>query len=144
MAPDQRPTCLAVDGFAVHKGHRYATCVMDLGNGDVLWVGKGRPEADFAKFFEESGLEWLRDVKAVAMDMNASFNKLVRRFMPWADIVYDRYHMQAQYGKDVLGVVRLQEARRHKALGRLASRRGSILRFRPRPRPVPIRTGGLC
>ena len=41
MAPDQRPTCLAVDGFAVHKGHRYAACVMDLGNGDVLWVGKG-------------------------------------------------------------------------------------------------------
>ena len=70
-----------------------------------------RSEADFAKFFEESGLEWLRGVKAVAMDMNASFNKLVRRHMPWADIVYDRYHMQAQYGKDVLGVVRLQEAR---------------------------------
>ena len=110
-----RPTYLAVDEFAVHKGHSYATCVMDLESGDVLWVGKGRSEADFAKFFEESGLEWLRGVKAVAMDMNASFNKLVRRHMPWADIVYDRYHMQAQYGKDVLGVVRLQEARRHKA-----------------------------
>ncbi len=27
----------------------------------------------------------------------------------------DRYHMQAQYGKDVLGAVRLEEARRHKA-----------------------------
>ena len=93
MAPDQRPTCLAVDGFAVHKGHRYATCVMDLGNGDVLWVGKGRPEADFAKFFEESGLEWLRGVKAVAMDRNASCNKLVKRHMPRADIVYDRCHM---------------------------------------------------
>ena len=49
-----RPTYLAVDGFAIHKGHHYATCVMDLGNGKVLWVGKGRPEADFAKFFEES------------------------------------------------------------------------------------------
>jgi transposase len=29
-------------------------------------------------------------------------------------IVYDRYHMQAQFGKDVLGVVRLTEARAHK------------------------------
>ena len=93
MAPDQRPTCLAVDGFAVHKGHRYAACVMDLGNGDALWVGKGRPEADFAKFFEESGLERLRGVKAVAMDRNASCNKLVKRHMPRADIVYDRCHM---------------------------------------------------
>ena len=31
--------------------------------------------------------------------------------MPHADIVYDRYHMQAQFGKDVLGVVRLDEAK---------------------------------
>lgn len=29
-------------------------------------------------------------------------------------IVYDRYHMQAQFGKEVLGVVRLEEARKHK------------------------------
>ena len=35
--------------------------------------------------------------------------------MPGAQIVYDRYHMQAQYGKEVLGVVRLEEARKHKA-----------------------------
>lgn len=34
--------------------------------------------------------------------------------MPYAEIVYDRYHMQAQYGKEVLGVVRLDEARKHK------------------------------
>ena len=33
--------------------------------------------------------------------------------MPHADIVYDRYHMQAQFGKDVLGVVRLDEAKAH-------------------------------
>ena len=28
-------------------------------------------------------------------------------------IIYDRYHMQAQFGKDVLGAVRLDEARGH-------------------------------
>ena len=46
------PKYLAVDEFAIHKGHTYATCVMDLENGEVLWVGKGRSKADFAKFFE--------------------------------------------------------------------------------------------
>ena len=35
------------------------------------------------------------------MDMNASYNRLVEENMPHADIVYDRYHMQAQFGKDV-------------------------------------------
>ena len=48
------------------------------------------------------------------MDMNASYHLLVEEKLPGVDIVYDRYHMQAQYGKDVLGVVRLQEARKHK------------------------------
>lgn len=47
--------------------------------------------------------------------MNASYNKLVEQYLPYAKIVYDRYHMQAQFGKEVLGVVRLEEARKHKA-----------------------------
>lgn len=111
---DYRPQYLAIDEFAVHKGHRYATCVMDLTEGDILWVGRGRAKADFARFFEEFDLSYLSEVKAVAMDMNASYNILVEKHLPHAEIVYDRYHMQAQFGKEVLGVVRLQEARAHK------------------------------
>lgn len=65
------------------------------------------------KFFEEMELEYLSEVEAVAMDMNASYNRLVEQKLPHAAIVYDRYHMQAQFGKDVIGSVRLEEARRH-------------------------------
>ena len=109
-----KPTYLAVDEFAIHKGHTYASCVMDLQTGDVLWVGKGRATEDFRKFFLEYDMEYLSNVKAFAMDMNASYNKLVEEYMPNVEIVYDRYHMQAQFGKEVLGVVRLNEARKHK------------------------------
>ena len=52
------------------------------------------------------------------MDMNASYNVLIREHLPHAQIVYDRYHLQAQFGRDVLGAVRLEEAKRHKALVR--------------------------
>jgi transposase len=109
-----KPTYLAVDEFAIHKGQKYATCVMDLDTGEVIWVGKGRATEDFRKFFLEYDMENLSDVKAFAMDMNASYNKLVEEYMPGVDIVYDRYHMQAQFGKEVLGVVRLNEARKHR------------------------------
>ena len=108
-----KPKYLAVDEFAIHKGHSYATCVIDLIEGDIIWVGHGRAMKDFKSFFEETDMDYLSEVKAVAMDMNASYNRLVEENMPFAEIVYDRYHMQAQYGKDVLGTVRLAEARQH-------------------------------
>jgi transposase len=110
-----KPRILAVDEFAIHKGHSYATCVMDLEQGDILWVGKGRAMKDFEKFFEDIPSDSLSAVIAVAMDMNASYNKLVTKHLPEAQIVYDRFHMQSQFGRDVLGVVRLDEARKHKA-----------------------------
>ena len=108
-----KPRILAVDEFAIHKGHSYATCVMDLEQGDILWVGKGRAIKDFEKFFEDMPSDALSAVIAVAMDMNASYNKLVTQHLPNAQIVYDRFHMQSQFGRDVLGVVRLDEARKH-------------------------------
>lgn len=110
-----KPKRLAVDEFAIHKGHSYATCVMDLDTGDVIWAGLGRALKDFQKFFEDVPSDYLSEVIAVAMDMNASYNKLVSEKLPNAQIVYDRFHMQSQFGRDVLGVVRLDEARRHKA-----------------------------
>ena len=68
------PKYLAVDEFAIHKGHTYATCVMDLESGEVLWVGRGRGKEDFRAFFQEVQPSFLADVQAIAMDMNASYN----------------------------------------------------------------------
>lgn len=119
-----KPKHLAVDEFAIHKGHRYATCVMDLDEGDIIWVGKGRTKADFSNFFQEMDMDYLSEVEAVAMDMNASYNAIVGENLPNARIVYDRYHMQAQFGKDVLGAVRLDEARKHNDIAKQLKEEG--------------------
>ena len=121
-----RPYYLAVDEFAIRKGHRYATCVMDLVTGEILWVGKGRTIKDFEKFFETfAWTDYLSEVKAVAMDMNASYNTLVRKYLPCAEIVYDRYHVQTQYSRDVLGQVRLEAARSHNEKSKMLSKQGA-------------------
>lgn len=70
--------------------------------------------ADFEHFFKSIGLSLLSRLKAVAMDMNASFNRLFQKYCPKVPIVYDRYHMQAQFGRDVMGAVRLEEAQKHR------------------------------
>ncbi len=74
-----KPRILAVDEFVIHKGHSYATCVMDLEQGDILWLVKGRAMKNFEKFFEDVPSDSLSAVIAVAMDMNASYNKLVTK-----------------------------------------------------------------
>lgn len=91
--------------------HRKIACLEEIAylNG---WISK----EDVLEVYEvlkknQSGVL----IAAVAMNMNASYNKLVTKHLTKAQIVYDRFHMQSQFGRDVLGVVRLDEARRHKA-----------------------------
>lgn len=109
-----RPKFLGVDEFALKRQHKYATVVLDLETGEVLWVGKGRSIADFSKFFDEIENPLLSEVRAVAMDMNAAFNKVFKEKLPQAAIVYDRYHMESNFGRDVMGAVRLEAAREYK------------------------------
>ena len=109
-----RPKYLAIDEFAIRKIHKYATCVMDLEKGHVIWAGLGRAKADFEHFFKDIPTDYLEQVEAVAMDMNASYNLLVEQYLPQATIVYDRYHMQAQFGREVIGTTRLEAVKVHR------------------------------
>ena len=43
---------IAMDEFAIQKGHRYATVIVDALRKRVLWVGRGRGKADIRPFFE--------------------------------------------------------------------------------------------
>lgn len=75
-----RPKFLAVDEFTIHKGHTYATCVMDLETGEVIWVGKGRAINDFRKFFNDVSAEYLSEAEAVAAVCYAMKEELTRLF----------------------------------------------------------------
>ena len=113
-----RPEYLAVDEFAIHKGQTYATSVMDLDSGEVLWVGRGRSTEDFKKFFQEYDMDLLKEVKAVAMDMNTAFRNLFEKYIPQAEIVLDRFHVQSLYSTRVLNAVRVAEAKQYLRYGR--------------------------
>jgi transposase len=63
---------LAMDEFAIQKGHRYATVVLEPGRKRVLWVGRGRDCACVKRFFELLGPTRCTRVHAVAMDMHTS------------------------------------------------------------------------
>ena len=109
---------LAVDEVAVHKGHTYLTTVLDLETGRIVWVGKGRSEATLACFFEELTPEQRKAIEAVASDMASGFRNAVEKACPQAAQVYDLFHVVAKYSREVVDVVRLEEAKKQDEAGR--------------------------
>lgn len=105
---------LLMDEFALHKGHRYATVVTDADTRRVLWVGKGRSREDIRPFFELLGKKRCKQIQAVGMDMWPAFEAEVRRHCPNAEIVFDQFHVLANYGKEVIDRIRVDEANRTK------------------------------
>jgi transposase len=103
---------IVMDEFAIHKGHRYATVIVDATNKRVLWVGRGNGRKDIRPFFERLGPEGRRRLKAVAMDMNGAYEEEVRYQCPLVEIVFDLFHVVAKYGREVVDRVRVDEANR--------------------------------
>lgn len=110
--PAPQPRRLVMDEFALHKGHRYATVVLDADTRRVLWIGEGRSRAAVRPFFESLGRQGCARIQAVAMDMNTAFDLEVRQHCPGARIVYDLFHVVAKYGREVIGRVRVDAANR--------------------------------
>ena len=101
---------LVMDEFALHKGHRYATVVMDADRMRVLWVGEGNSREAIRPFFELLGPERCQQIEAVAMDMNTAFDLEVQQYCPQAEVVYDLFHVVARFGRDVVDRVRVDQA----------------------------------
>lgn len=110
--PKAQPRRLVMDEFALFKGHRYASVVLDADTRRVLWIGEGRSRAAVRPFFEELGPEGCARIEAVAMDMNTEFDLKVRQHCLRARVVYDLFHVVAKYGREVIDRVRVDEANR--------------------------------
>lgn len=103
---------IVMDEFAIQKGHRYATVIVEPTRKEVLWIGRGRGRQDVRPFFELLGEAGRKRLKAVAMDMNGAYAEEVRAQCPDAKIVYDLFHVVAKYGREVIDRVRVDEANR--------------------------------
>lgn len=105
-------TVIGMDEFAIQKGHRYATVIVEPSRKRVLWVGRGRGRADVRPFFDLLGATGCAQLQAAVMDMNAGYAEEVRARCPQAEIVYDLFHVVAKYGREVIDRVRVDEANR--------------------------------
>jgi transposase len=103
---------VAIDEFAIQRGHRYATVAVDPTTKRVLWVGRGRGREDLRAFFTLLGPSGCANLEAVVMDMSPAYFEEVRAHCPHVTIVYDLFHVAAKYGREVIDRVRVDETNR--------------------------------
>lgn len=84
------------------KSDSFACIMTDIDNRRVLDVARGRTERGAAALIEKA-LTPLQQymVCGVAMDMSAPFEKAVRRGLPCADVVFDKFHVEAHLSEGV-------------------------------------------
>lgn len=125
---------LAMDEFALHKGHRYATVVVDPIRRQVLWVGEGRSRETARTFFQQLPAGVAGQIRAVAIDMTTAYELEIQAHCPNAEIVYDLFHVVAKYGREVIDRVRVDQANqlRHDKPARKVIKSGRWLLLRNR------------
>ena len=80
---------IGIDEFLLHKGHKYATVIMDLKSGHVLYLAHGKKKQTVYDFIDWIGMDWMKHVKAVACDMNSDYKEAFQERCEWIDTVYD-------------------------------------------------------
>ena len=101
-------TCryLGVDEFLLHKGHKYATVIMDLETNHVLYLAHGKKKQVIYNFINWVGMDWMKNVEAVACDMNSDFEEAFREKCNWIKIVFDHFHIMKNFNDKVVSEVR--------------------------------------
>jgi len=106
--PYKKLRILGVDEIALAKGHKYLTIVVNLMNGQVIYVSKGRTQNSLENFFIRLGPHRCRRIKAIAMDIWKPYIAAVRTYLPNAKIVFDKFHILASLSR-VIDKIRRKE-----------------------------------
>jgi len=110
--PEYQAKYLGIDEFKLHDGRRYATHIIDMERGHVLWIGHGKKKQIVYDFIDHVGMDWMEGVEAVACDMNSDFQEAFEERCEWIQPVFDYFHIVKNFNDKVVSEVRREEQRR--------------------------------
>ena len=118
IAPEEQARFLGVDEFKLHNGHKYATVIVNLENGHILWIAHGKKKEVVFSFIEHVGEEWMDGVEAVACDMNSDFQEAFEEKCQHIQVVFDYFHIIKNFNDKVISEIRKDEQKRLASEGR--------------------------
>lgn len=121
IKPGNYAEYLGIDEFKLHDGHRYATHIIDLKTGHILWISHGKKKQVVYDFIEHVGLEWMDHVEAIACDMNSDFQEAFEAKCPHIQPVFDYFHIVKNFNDKVVSEIRKDEQRRLASEGNVAA-----------------------
>lgn len=110
--PDEKPSAIGIDEFKLHDGHKYATIVISMETGHVLYLARGKRKQVVFDFIDFVGEEWMENVEAVCCDMNSDFQDAFEERCIHIQCVFDYFHIKKNFNNKVISEVRKEEQRR--------------------------------
>jgi transposase len=104
---------IGVDEILTNRGHHYSTVVYQIDSGckRLLWVGEKRTIKTLLRFFRILTKEQIAGIDYVCSDMWKAYLKVIKKKLPHALHILDRFHIVANLNK-ALSEVRAKEAKR--------------------------------
>lgn len=116
--PEERPYAIGIDEFKLHNGHKYATIIISMVTGHVLYLAKGKKKQVVYDFIDFVGEEWMDSVEAVCCDMNSDFQEAFEERCTHIQPVFDYFHIKKNLNDKVISEVRIDEYKRLTAEGK--------------------------
>ena len=110
--PEEPARFLGIDEFKLHNGYKYATHIIDLETGRILWISHGKKKQVVYDFIDHVGEAWMDHVEAIACDMNSDFQEAFESRCEHIQPVFDYFHIVKNFNDKVVGAVRKDEQKR--------------------------------
>lgn len=99
---------LLIDEKSIGPHHHYLTVVMNADNGEILHLAEGKKKESLEGFFKKLSPDQIANIKAIGMDRAGAYKAVVSEYAPDAAIVYDKFHLVANYNQAIDEVRREQ------------------------------------
>ena len=105
---------IGIDEISRKKGHVYHTQVYDLIEKRLLWSGEDRTAETLDAFFDYLGKDRCENIEAVCCDMWAPYIDAIKKRLPNALLVFDKFHI-VRHLLHAVDQVRKEEAQKLKS-----------------------------